>query len=341
MPTTITHSIGSGGGRDYSTLQAWEDACPVDLTAVDEIWRGEAYNDSEFYSASAVVLTISGTTTDSTRYLHLTAASGQSFQDNANVRTNLLAYNQANGVGVRTDTSYAANPITNAVAFTRIERLQVKCQTQGQTISGSGGTRTDVRNCFLQNDNVPRCLYQLGSGSLVINCVCYVNNVNTPDAAITGFYGLTVLGCTVVRNPSFTAGGTGVAASSGNFVESTAIFGFTTPLTNNSGSTNNATDAASGAGASSQTSVTFNATTPFVQAGASGTDLRAVAATALAGNGVLDGTNAPTDISLFTRPASPTIGAWQLSGAVTRGLFLPGLLNGDGVGGSFFRNPVG
>ena len=38
MPTTTTKTIGSTG--DYSTLQAWEDACPANLVTADEIWRG-------------------------------------------------------------------------------------------------------------------------------------------------------------------------------------------------------------------------------------------------------------------------------------------------------------
>ena len=69
MPTTVVKSIGTTG-RDYSTLQAWEDACPANLVSDDKIWKGECYNDSEFTSG----LHVSGITTDSTRYVWLTAA---------------------------------------------------------------------------------------------------------------------------------------------------------------------------------------------------------------------------------------------------------------------------
>ena len=54
MPTTITKSIGSGGGRDYSTPQTWENAITIGMVAADEAWVGEAYNDSEFTAASTL-----------------------------------------------------------------------------------------------------------------------------------------------------------------------------------------------------------------------------------------------------------------------------------------------
>ena len=95
-----THSIGTTG-RDYSTLQAWEDACPANLVTDGNIWRGECYNDSEF-SSSGTLVTIAGITTDATHYVELTTATGHSFQDHADVRTNALKYNQSNGVGLKT-----------------------------------------------------------------------------------------------------------------------------------------------------------------------------------------------------------------------------------------------
>ncbi|MBI2029039.1 right-handed parallel beta-helix repeat-containing protein [Candidatus Gottesmanbacteria bacterium] len=71
--TTVTKTIGSAGGRDYSTITLWEDGEDGDLVTLDEIHKGEAYKDSDFDEQ----ITIDGSTTDATRYMWLTAASGQ------------------------------------------------------------------------------------------------------------------------------------------------------------------------------------------------------------------------------------------------------------------------
>src|SRR5690242_21166626 len=88
-----TSSIGTGGGRTYSTIQAWENALPGTLSA-NEI--GECYNDSEFAPASQI--DISGTTPGSFR-ITLTAAATQSFSDAGSGVA--LKYNQSNGVAIR------------------------------------------------------------------------------------------------------------------------------------------------------------------------------------------------------------------------------------------------
>ena len=118
MPTPVVSSIGTTG-RDYSTLQAWEDACPANLVTADQIWKGECYNDSEF-TAKVV---ISGQTTDATRYVWLTAAAGQSFQDHASARTNPLVYDQSKGVGVRGGPD---SLVTLNSDYARATRLQIK-----------------------------------------------------------------------------------------------------------------------------------------------------------------------------------------------------------------------
>src|SRR5947209_3758092 len=99
MPTVVTKSIGSAGGRDYSTIALFIAALPANLVTADQQWIGECYNDSEFAIGSA--LAFSGITTDATRNIILRCASGQSFNDNAGKATNALRYNQTNGVGIR------------------------------------------------------------------------------------------------------------------------------------------------------------------------------------------------------------------------------------------------
>jgi len=73
MPTTVVKTIGSAGGRDYATMSLWIAACPANLVTADEIWEGQLYKDSDFDES----LSITGITTDATRYIYLHPASGQ------------------------------------------------------------------------------------------------------------------------------------------------------------------------------------------------------------------------------------------------------------------------
>lgn len=139
MTTTVTSSIGTAS-RDYSTIQAWEDASPADLTSVDQIWRGECYNDATFSNAGSTVLTVSGTTTDSTRYKELTCAAGQSFSDNASVQTNALACSQSNGVLLTASGSFQSVVQINEANF-HISGLQIAQTGSAFGASGvNGGT---------------------------------------------------------------------------------------------------------------------------------------------------------------------------------------------------------
>lgn len=332
MPTTVVKSIGSAGGRDYSTLQAWNDAAPANLVTADEVWQGQCYNDSEFVS-TLVQLTVGGSTTDATHYKELTAASGQSFQDQVGVRTNALTYNTANGVGIRSTNGYGNGSIDIEEDYFRCSRVQCKGDAgDTRTIGGStfktGWIFKDLIIHGAQfGQTAPGGGKGLGASATVIN-VAFLNPQASAATVNSTNTGSSFIACAFVRLTSNSPAGHAVdqayAGTNTFTMASCAVFGFSDVSQSGSvasGSKNNATDLASfPAGTANQTSVTFNATTPFVQAGSSGTDLRAIASTALATNGFLDATNAPNDISGFTRPANPTIGVWQLaSAAVTTG----------------------
>jgi hypothetical protein len=68
-------------------------------------------------------------------------------------------------------------------------------------------------------------------------------------------------------------------------------------------------------GANAQHSVSYTSATPFTDGAAATLDCRAIAATALAGNGAKDATNAPNDISGTVRATACTIGVWELAAA--------------------------
>lgn len=329
MATTVTHSIGTAS-RDYSTLQAWEDACPANLVTADQIWRGECYNDSEFTVASATMLTIAGETTDSTRYVELTVATGQSFQDNA--RTNALTYNQTNGVGCRSTADYSTL-VTTTVSYVRISRIQFKVSSG----SHAGGVTALATGCIAKDIFIYTSSTS-ASGGLRIqgtadNCVVFVA-VAGGSATILLASAAKAIGGGIARTTDQAASGTGYTTSYGsNVIQSCFSFGFTTCASasgwDTTNSKNNGTDAPSGFPGSTgnQYSIPYTATTPLTQAGVTGLDLRSIAATTLAGNGFLDATNAPNDISGYARPAGPTIGHWQIAttSAVQQRLSLMGV----------------
>src|SRR5262245_24237165 len=212
MPTTVTKTIGTAGGRDYSTLQAWEDACPADLTSVDQIWKGEAYNDSEFTAALAVA----GITTDSTRYPWLTAATGQSFQDNANVRTNALRYNQSNGVGLQANVNYANGVIDVYITFFRLTRFQVKNSRVNNgfaiynQLSGSQGVFKDL---ICESGRADAPVFSVPV-AIVINVVAVANNTTGSghgfETSTPGPPDALYLGCLAIRPSDITDSGSGI-----------------------------------------------------------------------------------------------------------------------------------
>ncbi len=289
-------------------------------TAGGDNYRGECYNDSEF-SGTSTRLSISGFTTSTSHKIIFTAAAGQSFQDAAGVRTNALKYNQSNGVGLRTTVDYTGSVINVDNANIQVTRLQVKAD--GSHDIGIAAESASTSNVLLQDcicQGVSRLTFGIyGSGCLAINVCGYLSGSSGNGCNIKN--GAKAIGCVLIRDPAQTAAGTGaVSAYTNSVLQSCAFFGFSTCVSasgwDTTNSKNNATDQSSGLpGSSNQHSVTFNSTSPFTNAAAASLNLIAIAATTLAANGFLDGTNAPNDISGYARAATPTIGAWEITAA--------------------------
>ena len=335
MPTTVVKTIGSSGGRDYSTLQAWEDAAPANLVTADQVWQGQCYNDSEFFSlGGSTFLNISGSTSDATRYKELTVAAGQSFQDAAGVRSNALQYNVANGVGIR-GVLLSNVPIAMGEDYCRINRIQLLLNENNYSqlliTTGASAGGMILKDCILDALNPDATFGILAFDATntaipnqLINVSAYIRGTGGNGAYIGRG---TAIACNWIRTSSNTAAGIGILGGNDTCaLVNCAIFGFVTPaaaigtfVTTNC--KNNATDQSSGLpGSGQQYSVTYNSTTPFVLSSANGTggtyDLRAAAATALNTHGTFVST-ANFDISLTTRATNPTIGAWELTTAVT------------------------
>lgn len=309
---TVTKSIGTSG-RDYSTLQAWEDALPANMVSDGNAQVGECYNDSEFSAG----LTIAGQTTDATNSIKLKCGAGQSFYDNASKTTNPLKYDQANGVGVSVT---SINPLMIITSLNvTIEGLQLK--NAGQFGTGQGITTLSltqvVKNCIVEahtsttgSDGVIRstpgkfinCLFistnggvgciSLGSNSEYYNCTCVQTNPGGGSGkGFRGNYDAPVaLNCA-----SFNFAGGAFGAGFG-------------------GSSNyNAADDTSAPGANSVQSLSYAA--QFVDTSTG--DFRAAPSGGLPNAGTPDATNTNNlDIILQARSLStPTIGCWEVVSA--------------------------
>eukprot|EP00919_Chromeraceae_sp_WS-2016_P077312 GHVR01183027.1.p1 GENE.GHVR01183027.1~~GHVR01183027.1.p1 ORF type:complete len:400 (+),score=48.82 GHVR01183027.1:705-1904(+) len=378
---TLVKTIGTSS-RQYSTLQAWEDAAPADLTTAEQwsagtftgtftagetvtgigltagkflasdgssyvafgivtgnsatlvtltgstsgatcvvstkthtgiIWRGEAYNDSEFTAA----VNVSGSTMSASCYAELTVAAGQSFIDQAGVRSNALYYNQSLGVGQKVGTGF----LVQIPQYAKFSRFQCQKTSGSGGVCGSLGT---VKDCLLTATTSIAIFNSTGAvGGLWINCLGVQTNTAGNGTGVSSSTPTTFIGCGLIRTSNRTAAGTGwsatASAGGGHIMQSCYSFGYSTCASaSNWDTTNskyNATEQSSGLpGTNNQHSVTYNATTPFAQADGTGTlDLRSIASTTLAANGFLDATNAPLDISGYTRTATPTIGPWEIA----------------------------
>lgn len=333
MPTTVAKSVGSGGGRDYSTIQAWENACPANLVTADQIWKGECYNDSEFTGA-ATLLTISGQTVDSTRYVWLTTAAGQSFRDNANVQTNALRYNQANGVGILSNNTTRTAVISISAQYTLIENLQVKTTASGYAGSwpvSVGAANVTLKNCVFEDTDTAYGGFVISagqqSGFLMINCLVkgHAQSNNSEANGIAGFKFGEIINCTVVLTGTISAG---KGLLGGNYdsgmgtATNVAVFGFNTFRSGTLGTfVNCMTDLAS-APAGVATSKTYSSQFENVSNGTH--DYRVKSGADLIDAGTTDSRASP-DIAGTARPSGSAydIGCWELVAAASAPPWFP------------------
>jgi len=311
----IVKTIGSAGGRDYSSLAAWAASLPANLVADGNSYRGECYNDSEFTGASNL-LTLSGHTTDASHTITLTTGAGQGFRDNANVQTNALRYNPANGVGISCSGSYAtAIKVDDNNVF--LSKLQVR------TTGNLGGVALDctgypvtVQFCILENRGAGYTAMLEGGGTISNSLI-----VST-DASASSRAGLWIGGvsnvyfCTIccTSDAAHNAGAAFQIWYGTHTIENTAAFGwgaFNIGLGGTTTHTTCVTDLASPpagwTGGKTYANQFQNTTT------ASG-DFRAKTGADLQGAGTADVTNGATDIVGTARPQSAKwdIGCWEL-----------------------------
>lgn len=306
MPTTITNTIGATSSPtvpDYTSINAWIAASPSDLTVADEIWDGQCLDQGTLAAGS-----ISGITTDATRYIILECASGASFSQKSGVRTTALTYNTSNGVSV--SGGGFSQALYNSSLFTQIIGLQIQGTLYSEAMRID--TSCTVDTCITTaTSGATEILRILAPGGAVIknSLVQTPSGVNRGislenSGGVNSIYDTTVIGGSIGINNVY---------STGSVLIGNAVFGATTAFSGTFGASSgfNATDAASAPGSNNQTSLTFSS--QFVN---STNDFRAASSgSGLANNGTpISGIT--VDISLFTRSAStPTIGCWELAGS--------------------------
>ena len=305
MPTTVTSKVGATNTpttMDYSTLQAWEDACPANLVTDDKIWRGECYDQGKFTAG----INIGGQTVDATRYVELTCAAGASFKDKSGVRTTALTYNATTGSGVAIEPT-SGHTFTRSISYCRFTGLQAQRSGYQYIFNGGGNatfdsciidisnrTETGISGSIASTDKFNNCLFLRGASAVALDVQSTFN------------------GCTFVQVSGSSSGTAIWSRYNSAILKNCAVFGFATLLgggTLASGTDYNASDLSSfGTGTHNQTSLTF-----VDQFESTTVDFRAKSSGSLDLNGTPDTTNIPTDISGTTRDAvNPTIGAWEV-----------------------------
>ncbi|MEN9328199.1 MAG: hypothetical protein RI947_1007 [Candidatus Parcubacteria bacterium] len=182
--TTVVKTIGSNVGRNYSSIATWESTEQGTLTSLDEIHEGDLYNDSTFTISTGIH--ISGSTTDATRYMILTAATASRHSGVA-------------GSGVVIDCNSATGGITLDDDYSRAEWFEIK-----NCIGSAGRSAIDSENTGAGNGS--NLLFQ----NLIVHGYTDSNSVSGFKCNSSGTMTVTI------RNSIFYAGGANNWAVRGN-----------------------------------------------------------------------------------------------------------------------------
>lgn len=321
MATTIVKTIGTGG--DYTTLQAWAAACPANLVTADQIWQGQVLNQEIVFTAAAPMLSLTGITTDSTRYVELTAAPGASFIDNANVRANALRYNPANGAALRcTNPSYRLLDVR--INYFRLNRLQL--MNDGNA-AGSFGC-FDNTSATSQYCSIDKCILEsysrrvaneggtvaiYGTGNYIANSLV-VQRWNDATALISSLHtGVSAYNCSFI-NAGALGTGVGLRGVYGSCTLRNCFVGNVGTVTTGSTIFNKTTSCTSVAGPPAGWSAAPYSTATFKSIATDNThDFRLEIGSALIDVGTTDADYAANDISGLARSGTYDVGAWEFA----------------------------
>jgi hypothetical protein len=289
-------------------------------TNLGVIWQGQCQNQE--FSGAGTQLTISGSTASSTAYTECTTVAGASFRDHANVQTNALRYNVANGSGVlntgassativageafcRVSNLQVANTFTNGIAFTSddvgtvfdnllIEGTQTAVSTFNSVASflATGASNTVRNSVIIQRASAADHIVATATGSPnFYNCTFVA--ADDLATAPTSIFLSGASGTVTVQNCGLFAGDSTKAIKAGG-----ATFNFTTCYSDISGT-------------SGVTQTTYSS--EFENVNDATRDFRLKTGAAQINTGTTDATNAAIDIAKTNRPSGVAydVGAWE------------------------------
>lgn len=333
MPTTIVKTIGPSGA-DYTTIQAWDDAAPANLVTSDQVWEGQCKNNA--FTGSGTLATISGSTTDATRFKRLKCESGASFRDDGSRQTTALAWNNTTGASISAGDNYGAGIQWNE-NFGEIDGLMIKGNGSNHPALELVSQNNKVRNCIIEG---PNTISSTNDGFLMEQCLIIKTTSGGAGAVMQANFSL--YGCTIAKPSDIGAVPSGIAASYLNgacTIKNCALFGFTADLTITSAGGNTVTcttcatdDATPTTGF---TTLTYN-TSLFVNITNATKNYRIPTGSGLIGIGTNDATHSATDILNVARPQGTIldIGAHEfnltsnLPGRLVGGMPLKQLVSG-------------
>jgi hypothetical protein len=326
MPTTITKHIGLGTGNGYdfsgaAAIQNWIASLNgLDIISADQIQQGVLHfngtGDGEFTAAGSVAdFAAISVTCSATQYVELTTATGQSFRDNAGVRTNPAYYDATKGAGLR-NTGSAGYTVRTAgtVPYLRLSNLQIKGDTGSSGAIQWNATGVDLwDSCIIQGTET---LVNSGGVPQLNNCILILTDGTSGRLMAHIGTSLIMNFCTLVIPSGVTAAHIidyGNSANSGTF-RNCAFFGSTTDYQYRAGSATVAyTTCASDLAGTTGVTGSLTYASQFVS---TTNDFRQLnTSSAFFGTGTAVG-GITTDISAFARKTPPDIGAWELAGAV-------------------------
>lgn len=328
-------TIKTDGTGNYTTVQAWEDALPANLVTDGNSQVGIIYNTAE-YTVAGTVLTIAGETTDATHTITLRpatvaeAGSAQGFRDNASVQSNALRYNQSNGVGLRSTTTYDQT-IVISVDNVTLFGLQISNGTTERTViehNDSSQDNVNIDYCLIEGKmtNSSIGIVRQRSGRLRNTLIVQRSSGagNCLDVGYTGSTTPTIVNCTFVRPSDLTAAGAALHADSGTgiTIKNCAMFGFTN-VENAARFTYTTckTDKASPPSGCAQ--VTY--ANQFQNTADATRDFRLKTGADCIDTGTTDSTNAANDIAGTARPSGSAydVGCWEFVQAGGGSVFQP------------------
>lgn len=304
--TTYTKTVGSSG-RDYPNLNAWLQASVGTATSGDT-WIGQTFNDSEFVNNG--IGATSGNVVAGVEYI-LTTGSGQSFADNAGVRSNPLRYDVTKGVGV--NNSGVSTLTTDSTAITKFtfSKLQFRNTFPADWIAINSPAVYEFDQCIFDSDN--RSVRNDGTTAAVVLKQCIIITRGADYGIVNGgSSSINLYGCTMVC-PSNNQTSNACYGSAYNW-SNCAIFGYPTgTLAGTFTAGGNTTDLTGSTGLAG--GIGYNSTQFVNTTNAAGDWRLPPTGSALAGAGVADSTNNPIDITGLSRKTPPDSGAWEIAAA--------------------------